>query len=522
MKEKIYNQKKKALLSPFMNEVDFFNNHGDFIKIFDGKSNYTAISTEVVKDIKNGAIFHHKNDNYVYEYRNNETDNYYERYTLFQCLTHIKFKNASRSAMNYVRYEIMGSDIPYIRVGDNYYLKSKKIDSVFGYTYTELNSRDKRTIIDDHGKDFISRIPTFDNFTIEPDNINYNEFIDDDYNLYNKFPHKASTEPGTFDTINDLMLHIFGEQIDIGYKYFKILYEKPKQILPVLILVSKERETGKTTFIEFLNTMFGRNFIDVHPEEILGSFNALWARKNIVAVDEAFFDKKETLERIKKLSTARTNTVNEKNIKQFVIPSYLKLVFTSNNETDFIRVDDNEERFWVRKIKRFKSLLTKQQVFEQIKNEIPYFLFHLKNMPEVPILSRQVFTAAQLRTEALDAVFSQSKSGLEKELRILLEAYFIENDLKEVFATAGCIKSRFFEFNNKYSVRYISDVLKNEMGYESILSRHTEYDDKLLVKSKSVGKFFKFFRNQFVTETNVISEKLLNFVQQTDDEDLPF
>lgn len=522
MKEKIYNAKKKALLSPFMNEVDYFNAHGDFIKIFEGKANYTAINSDVVKNATTGAIFHRKDDNYVYEYRDNQTDTYYERYTMFQCLTHIRFKNASRAAMNYVRYEIMGTDIPYIRVGDNYYLKSKKTDSVFGYPYIELNSREKRTIVDDHGKDFISRIPTFDNFTIEPDNINYSEYIGDDYNLYNKFPHSPRAEPGTFDTINTLMCHIFGEQVEYGYQYFKVLYEKPKQILPILVLVSKQRETGKTTFIEFLNMLFGRNFIDVHPEEILGSFNALWARKNIVAVDEAFFDKKETLERIKKLSTARMNTVNEKNIKQFVIPSYLKLVFTSNNETDFIRVDDLEERFWVRKINKFKSLLTKDQVFEQMKAEIPYFLFHLKNMAEVPIKTRMVFTPDQIRTDALNAVYAQSKSGLEKELRTLLEAHFIENGLSEIVATAGCIKSKFFEYNNKYSVRYISDVLKNEMGYDNPLCRFTEYDEKLLNPNKSIGKFFRFLRNQFVTEAEDQYETLDNFVTKINDPDVPF
>ena len=120
MKDKIFNHKKKALLSPFMNEVDYFNQHGDFIKIFEGKPTYTAINSDVVKDAKTGAIFHRKDDGYVYEYRDNQTDTYYERYTMFQCLTHIRFKNASRAAMNYVRYEIMGTDMPYIRVGDNY------------------------------------------------------------------------------------------------------------------------------------------------------------------------------------------------------------------------------------------------------------------------------------------------------------------------------------------------------------------------------------------------------------------
>jgi hypothetical protein len=301
-----------------------------------------------------------------------------------------------------------------------------------------------------------------------------------------------------------------------------LLYENPKQILPILVLVSRERETGKTTFIEFTNMLFGRNFIDVHPEELLGSFNALWARKNIVAVDEAFFDKKETLERIKKLSTARTNTVNEKNIKQFVIPSYLKLIFTSNNETDFIRVDDYEERFWVRKIKKFEHLERKDVVFNRMKKEIPYFLFHLQNMPAVEIKSRMAFMAEEIRTEALNQVFEQSKSSLEKELRMHLEDYFLQKELDEIYATAGCIKSKFFDFNAKISNRYIADVLKKDMNYSPVMHRLSEHDNRLLNPGKSIGKFYVFKRSDFVTEAEEIRLQTEKSTSFDDDEVLPF
>ena len=157
-----------------------------------------------------------------------------------------------------------------------------------------------------------------------------------------------------------------------------------------------------------------------------------------------------------------------------------------------------------------------------MKAEIPYFLFHLKNMAAVTIQTRMVFTPDQIRTDALNAVYAQSKSGLEKELRTLLEAHFIENGLSEIVATAGCIKNKFFEYNNKYSVRYISDVLKNEMGYDNPLGRYTEYDAKLLNPIKPVGKFFRFLRNQFVTEDETTSKTLDNCVAQIIDPDLPF
>ena len=53
--------------------------------------------------------------------------------------------------------------------------------------------------------------------------------------------------------------HIFQEQLEIGLDYLALLYRKPTQPLPVLCLVSHERNTGKTTFLNFVKEIFGLN-----------------------------------------------------------------------------------------------------------------------------------------------------------------------------------------------------------------------------------------------------------------------
>ena len=73
----------------------------------------------------------------------------------------------------------------------------------------------------------------------------------------------------------------------------KIIYEQPSQILPILCLVSKERGTGKSTFIKWLKAIFGQNMTYIKGDSFSSQFNADWVSKVIVAVDEVFFDKKE-------------------------------------------------------------------------------------------------------------------------------------------------------------------------------------------------------------------------------------
>ena len=99
----------------------------------------------------------------------------------------------------------------------------------------------------DYGKNFIADIPKFDGFCTVPNHLDYNREIGTFYNLYEPITHQL--EAGQFPRIKSLMEHIFGEQYGLGMDYLQLLYEKPTQKLPVLLLVSTERNTGKTSFL---------------------------------------------------------------------------------------------------------------------------------------------------------------------------------------------------------------------------------------------------------------------------------
>ena len=60
---------------------------------------------------------------------------------------------------------------------------------------------------------------------------------------------------GDFPTIRTFVILIFGDQSDLGMDYMQLLYIRPTQKLPILLLLSEERNTGKSTYPPPARTM---------------------------------------------------------------------------------------------------------------------------------------------------------------------------------------------------------------------------------------------------------------------------
>ena len=88
------------------------------------------------------------------------------------------------------------------------------------------------------------------------------------------------------------------------------LYLYPKQSLPILVLVSEDRGTGKSTFITLLELLFGDNMVIANPEDIGSSFNSSYTDKNIIAIEESRFESTQTTEKLKNLATQKKILVN--------------------------------------------------------------------------------------------------------------------------------------------------------------------------------------------------------------------
>ena len=135
----------------------------------------------------------------------------------------------------------------YIRVGTQYY-KQVKAPSISGHINKSLVPWNIETIRQDHGKTYLAAIPKYDGFTCIPDHLDFKSSYHNFYNTYAPLSHKL--REGECRLSLNFVRHIFGSHYELGLDYLQLLFVRPTQILPILCLVSRERSTGKSTFLK--------------------------------------------------------------------------------------------------------------------------------------------------------------------------------------------------------------------------------------------------------------------------------
>ena len=429
------------------------------------------------------------------------------------------------------------SEIPYLRVGVKYY---KKIYTPLADGETLLNLKEwTRTCIEmDHGRDYVKNIERFEDWCYVPDHIEYKPSVNGFYNRYQ--PLKYLPAPGTCNSSLSFIKHIFGEQYEKGLDYLQLLYTRPRQILPVLCLVSEERSTGKTTFLNWLTSIFGRNATINRNEDFESQFNSGWAGKLIIAVDETFIDRKKVYERLKSLSTGKTMKVEAKGQDSVDAEFFGKLILCSNNEDGFIPVDQSEIRFWIRKLTPY---LTEDphMLYRSLTPEIPAFLqFLLDRQLSTEQKTRMWFTKDDIQTNALTHIVSKNKSYLEKELTELLTEAIADNDLDEIQYTLGDLQAMLLKAGIRDPLFKLKELIVKKWKVDCRNSTYVKYSlteggDRNVFTTK--GKYYTFTRSLFdlparevnampISAEKKISNPVLEFNENTVDrltnDDLPF
>ncbi len=266
------------------------------------------------------------------------------------------------------------------------------------------------TLRQDYGKDYIGSVPKYDGFCTVPEHLNYRPIIGQFLNLYEPIDHVP--KEGDFSHIQSLVCHIFGEQYELGMDYLQLLYLQPIQKLPILLLVSEERNTGKSTFLNFLKLLFQNNVTFNTNEDFRSQFNSDWAGKLLIVVDEVLLNRREDSERLKNLSTTLSYKVEAKGKDRDEIAFFAKFVLCSNNEYLPVIIDAGETRYWVRKIDRLQSDDT--DFLQKLKAEIPAFLHFLPHRQlSTNKESRMWFNPTLLHTEALQKIIRSNRNRLE-------------------------------------------------------------------------------------------------------------
>lgn len=279
--------------------------------------------------------------------------------------------------------------------------------------------------ISKYGRGLMNEIPEYDGFCNIPGHIDYQESYNGFLNRYRPLEY-TPVDGDCLHTIAFLQ-HIFGEQIELGLDYLQLLYLRPLQRLPILLLVSQERNTGKTTFLNFLRTLFGDNVTYNTNESFRSTFNSDWSGKLLICVDEVLLNRIEDSERIKNLSTGEIQKVEAKGKDRVEEIFFGKFVLCSNNDCNPVYIEPGETRYWVRKI----PVLTtpNDSLRYTLQEEAPHFLFFLQNRQlSTEHVSRMWFDNKLIQTAALKKIIDYNRSPVEREMiEIFLEIMKSEN-----------------------------------------------------------------------------------------------
>lgn len=313
--------------------------------------------------------------------------------------------------------ETLRNESPFVRVGTTLYKIVNQPRLNGGYVKKRIVWNNE-TLRQDYGKDYLANVPKYDGFCTVPDHVNYRQVIDNFLNLYEPIGHQP--KEGDFSHIQALLHHIFGEQYELGMDYLQLLYLQPVQKLPILLLVSEERNTGKSTFLNFLKAMFRNNVTFNTNEDFRSQFNSDWTGKLIIVVDEVLLNRREDSERLKNLSTTLSYKVEAKGKDRDEIAFFAKFVLCSNNERLPVIIDPGETRYWVRKIHHLENDDT--HFLQKLIEEIPAFLYFLQHRTlTTQNVSRMWFSPKQTETAALLKIIRCNKSEYEVEAAELIK-----------------------------------------------------------------------------------------------------
>lgn len=359
-----------------------------------------------------------------------------------------------------------------------------------------------------------------------------NQYGDIFFNLYYPLTHQL--QPGNWQTIKDYLTHVFSDDfLTFALDYLFISYTMPTQRLPIICLVSKEHNTGKSTFLWLLREMFMENTTVIGNQELHDNFNDDYVTKKFICIDEGLIEKVAILERIKSWNTSHKIKMNTKNVSRTEIDFFANIVMTSNHEDNFARIDPNADRFAVFKVPQLHK--RDPDILEKMTAEIPHFLHYLKHTHKLTHTKKErfYFSVEDYATDALRAVQRESKSWLQKTLEIMFQTIFTElnstEDIKvdELNYTESEIHQ---EVSSRYKktpeIGYLRRVLKDELKLQQKHIRGTGYkysnDDKgyshVSRHEKTKGRYYIIKITDMLDLETIqelgITEQLLNLNKQ--------
>lgn len=326
-------------------------------------------------------------------------------------------------------------------------------------------------ILRDYGKkfpDFVDTIARYDDFCNEPNwNGSYQQSINNCFNVCR--PLRWQPRPGSIANTAQFLKHLFdgngkilldkagqpvgedaftGDQFTVALDWISILFKHPKQPLPVPCLVSPENGTGKSTFLKWLQMLFGDNMCILGNAQFQMKFNMHYATKFIISIDEGFLevDKKAEKERLKQLVTADSIYVEGKGMNARRIAYYGKLIICSNDADRVMKIEEGESRWFVVRVPVIDKDKKDPDLEVKMKAEAEAFLHFIYN--------RQIFHKRE------DRLWFNPDHFITDQFKIIVEA--TKNRVDRVFE--DWIQEQFLLYRLpvlRYSQKHLTEVFND-------------------------------------------------------------
>lgn len=429
-------------------------------------------------------------------------------------------------------------------VGDEFFEEVQMPSANPAFTQRQLVHRKKETLTARYTRNFVNYLKYYHGFVNVPSHFNYERIIEMEdkefFNQYFPFPHVP--EKGRWDNIEFFIKHIFGEHTithpktgheihnyQMGLDYLQLLLCNPTQPLPILVLFSRENQTGKSTFGELCYRMLGDNVIFIGNSDLQSDFNEIYAGRLLAICEETLLERRRDAERIKNMSTASRMTVNPKGQKQYTIDFFTKFQFYSNNPR-MVYVTRHDDRYWILKVKAIPKDKIDPGLKERMWAEIPAFVHYLQHRQMVTQMeSRMHFNPDLLRTDVFLDTVRLNEPTAATDLRENIRDMFYEQG-EECDVIEMPLKNILDEFfSSKTNRGWVQEILKDYLNVEplrgqdgkQILKRgeytkmvYNEYaaDGEGALEIKVVkwrGRPYVFYRQDFIQEEAVLVESLL-------------
>lgn len=372
--------------------------------------------------------------------------------------------NQEEKEVVFVRHEDAAK---FMRIGPNWVKVITRVNNI-GQVEQEIKKWNVAEIQRDYKKypDFLEQIQKYDAFCNEPAwNGSYKRVVNNCYNLCEpltwdpvrgSIKHTVAFLKHLFQGQGNIQLDVDGVSVDeinvqgdpftVALDWLTIIIQRPKQPLPVPILVSPENKTGKSTFLKWLTYLFGNNSVILGNEQFKMKFNAHYITKFIIGIDESFLeiDKKAEKERLKQMVTADSVYLEYKGMDVNKIDYYGKLVMCSNDADRVMKIDDGESRWF---IVRVPVLPNEDPLLrEKLIAELPAWLHYVQ--------SRSIFHGNASR------LWFKPEWFITDQMRVIVEA--TKNRLDRVFE--DWIRDQFLDYELsvlRYSLSQMVSILND-------------------------------------------------------------